>query len=407
MKTTLENNTLTLFLEGRVDTNNASAVEAELFAAVNANPGAEIVVDVEKLEYISSAGLRVLMKLRKQAKKALPVLNVSREVYEIFDTTGFTELLDVRKALRQISIEGCEMIGAGASGKVYRIDGDTIVKVFDPQIGLERIDNERKNAKTAFVNGIPTAITYDVVRVGDCYGTVYELIDSVQLSKFLRDHPEQAQEYQVKYAMMMKRMHQIPMSEEFQDIKALYRKWIGDLKPFFTQEETDALNRLLDAIPDRDTFVHCDCHVGNVMVQNGELVLIDMADVGRGHPIFDIGSEFFHYKISPSSPSRDFALKTLLGFTPETNEFTDGIWDTLAKTYFQPQNEQEYRAITAIAFAAGLLRSTVTAAKHQQLPQEHKQLIVSGTKSALLPKIDEFISLFQKMDAFFARCHIG
>ena len=207
--------------------------------------------------------------------------------------------------------------------------------------------------------------------------------------------------------MMMKRMHQIPMSEEFQDIKALYRKWIGDLKPFFTQEETDALNRLLDAIPDRDTFVHCDCHVGNVMVQNGELVLIDMADVGRGHPIFDIGSEFFHYKISPSSPSRDFALKTLLGFTPETNEFTDGIWDTLAKTYFQPQNEQEYRAITAIAFAAGLLRSTVTAAKHQQLPQEHKQLIVSGTKSALLPKIDEFISLFQKLDAFFARCHIG
>ena len=97
------------------------------------------------------------------------------------------------------------------------------------------------------------------MRVGNCYGTVYELIDSVQLSKFLRDHPEQAQEYQVKYAMMMKRMHQIPMSEEFQDIKALYRKWIGDLKPFFTQEETDALNRLLDAIPDRDTFVHCDC----------------------------------------------------------------------------------------------------------------------------------------------------
>jgi anti-anti-sigma regulatory factor len=49
MKTTLENNTLTLFLEGRVDTNNASAVEAELFAAVNANPGAEIVVDAEQL----------------------------------------------------------------------------------------------------------------------------------------------------------------------------------------------------------------------------------------------------------------------------------------------------------------------------------------------------------------------
>ena len=60
----------------------------------------------DRLEYISSAGLRVLMKLRKKAGKALPVLNVSPEVFEVFEMTGFTELLDVKKRLREIAVEG-------------------------------------------------------------------------------------------------------------------------------------------------------------------------------------------------------------------------------------------------------------------------------------------------------------
>lgn len=69
-------------------------------------------LDTSRLEcdYYSSAGLRVLMKLRKQAKKALPVYNVSPEVYEIFDVTGFTDLLDVHKALRKVS-EDNDIIG--------------------------------------------------------------------------------------------------------------------------------------------------------------------------------------------------------------------------------------------------------------------------------------------------------
>lgn len=70
------------------------------------------------------------MKLRKKAGKAIDVQNVSPAVYEILETTGFTELLNVRKRLREISVEGCEQIGAGVSSRVYRIDDDTIVKVF-------------------------------------------------------------------------------------------------------------------------------------------------------------------------------------------------------------------------------------------------------------------------------------
>ena len=120
---------VTIALEGRIDTNNAAQTEKEMFEAVEGKTG-DITIDAEKLEYISSAGLRVLMKLRKSVNKPLPVTNVSRDVYDIFETTGFTELLDIRKALRELNIDGCPQIASGGQGRIYRIDDETIVKVF-------------------------------------------------------------------------------------------------------------------------------------------------------------------------------------------------------------------------------------------------------------------------------------
>ena len=402
MKAREDNGIITITLDGRIDTNNAAETEKEIFNLIEEGEDNQAIeIDAANLEYISSAGLRVLLKIRKTLSYPLRILNVSREVYDIFETTGFTELLDVRKAMREISIEGCEQIGEGYSGKVYRIEQDMIAKVYNPGVSLERIENERKNAKTAFVNGVPTAITFDNVRCGDSYATIYELIDAVQLSRYLYDHPNEAPIYEQKYAKMIKEMHQVKMSDEFQDMKELYRKWVSDLKPLMEEKETAALNAMIDLIPDRDTFVHCDCHVGNVMIQDGELILIDMADVGRGHPIFDIGSEYFHYKSLPYSDGRETGLKAMLGFVPETNDYTDGIWDNLIKVYFQPKDEEEYRMVNTIAAVAGGLRSVLTAAKHSHMPDYQKKWILDGARASFFPKIDQFTEIMKSLDRYF------
>ena len=146
MKISLENNHLIIYLEGRIDSNNAPAAEQEIMSVVENAPGMEVVLDAEALEYISSAGLRVLMKLRKQTGKAVPILNASSEVYDIFDITGFTELFDVRRRLRQVSIEGCELLGRGGNGAVYRLDQETILKLYNEGTSLEKIALEKKYA---------------------------------------------------------------------------------------------------------------------------------------------------------------------------------------------------------------------------------------------------------------------
>ena len=86
---------LTIVLEGRLDTMTSPELEAELNKSL---AGAEtLVMDFSKLEYISSAGLRVLLSAHKQmsAKGGMKVVNVNEIVKEVLDVTGFSDILTI------------------------------------------------------------------------------------------------------------------------------------------------------------------------------------------------------------------------------------------------------------------------------------------------------------------------
>ena len=90
-----ENGTLTIALEGRLDTVTAPDLEAEISSSIDDVENLKF--DMEALEYISSAGLRVLLSAQKNmAKKGTMVLyNVNDTVMEIFDVTGFADILTI------------------------------------------------------------------------------------------------------------------------------------------------------------------------------------------------------------------------------------------------------------------------------------------------------------------------
>ena len=88
-------NTLTLALEGRLDTVTAPELEEELKTSI---PGADsLVLDLSNLEYISSAGLRVLLSGHKAmaGKGGMKVTNANEIVSEVFEVTGFADILDI------------------------------------------------------------------------------------------------------------------------------------------------------------------------------------------------------------------------------------------------------------------------------------------------------------------------
>ena len=206
------NNNITISLSGRVDSGNAQSVESDILAQLAGCGNVGVVIDASKLEYISSAGLRVILRLKKSYHD-LKIINVSSEIYDIFEMTGFTEMITVEKAYRVVSVEGCEVIGEGANGKVYRIDGDNVVKTYKNADALAEIQHEREVARLALILGVPTAISYDIVRVGDSYGSVFELLSASSFAKILAKQPERFDWCVNEYVKMLKKIHGIEVPE--------------------------------------------------------------------------------------------------------------------------------------------------------------------------------------------------
>ena len=388
MRTRLENNTLTICLEGRIDSNNAPKIEGEIMDAVGKAPNAEVTLDAEELEYISSAGLRVLMKLRKRAGKALPVLNVSPEVYEIFDMTGFTELLDVKKRLRELSVEGCQKLGSGANGTVYRLTRDEIIKVFRPGITLEEIEGEREASRRAFLLGVPCAIAFDTVRVGESYGTVYELLDAATVAERIKEHPERLDELALSCAKLLKQLHEteVPEGQLSRSDKSTHGT-IDKVAADFTPDEVAKMHALYDSIPRMDRFIHNDYHPKNIMETNGELMLIDLGDASAGNPVIDLIHSYMVFRLIGSGqrePADDE-----MSFVDMTYGNLRRFWDVFFTAYCGSA-EKAARLNEKLEPYAQLMYLTVSMA-FPRLPKEYHAPYADKVRRLVLSRYDEIL----------------
>ena len=289
-----EGDSVTLILAGRLDTATSAKASADIERALATVPViSRLTCDAGQLEYISSSGLRILLSLAKRYKD-FRITEVQSLVYEVLDTTGFTKIMTVERALRQLSVEGCEVIGVGGVGTVYRLDGDTIIKVFREGTTIEEVRREITMSKEAFVMGMPTAISFDVVRVGCQYGLVYELLQADTLSACIKREPGRIDEFARKYAELFHQLHaiEVPGGSSVPCAIERERQQIRHIRRYFPQESIDLMLRIVDAIPDANRLLHLDLQTKNAMVQNGELMLIDMGEVGYGHPLLDLGHAY-------------------------------------------------------------------------------------------------------------------
>ena len=192
---------LRIQLDNRIDANNANEISKKLNDLISASEVSDIELDACSMEYISSAGLRVLLSIRKNCPKNVVITNVSNDVYDIFDVTGFNQILDVRRRMREVSVEGCKIIGHGFCGNVYRLDPETIIKVYENEQSdsLDAIEHEKQMAKLALVGGIPTAISYDIVKVGKHYGSVFELLNAESFNDIMVKNPQDAKAITLKF----------------------------------------------------------------------------------------------------------------------------------------------------------------------------------------------------------------
>ena len=342
---------LYIAIEGRIDASNAAVAEEKIFNIKNDNPGKHTVVDADKLEYISSAGLRVILRLRKEEPK-LAIINVAADVYEVFDMTGFTDMVTVEKAYPRMSVEGCGFIAKGANGAVYRYDDETILKTYFAKDALPEIKQERENARRAFVLGINTAIPYGIVRVDDGYGTVTELLNAISVTELIRKDPEDLSLATKYYIDMLKCIHAIEVEDgEVPDMKETALAWAEFVSAHIPEEQGKKLCALIEAVPKKNTLMHGDYHTNNIMIQNGEPLLIDMDTLCMGHPVFELGSMFNAF-VGYS----ELDHQNMIDFFGYSFETAGKFWNMALKMYLGTEDEEVCQSVAEKAMIIGYTR---------------------------------------------------
>ncbi|MCF0228689.1 MAG: anti-sigma factor antagonist [Parasporobacterium sp.] len=366
----LNGNTLTISLEGRIDSSNAESTGKELTDIIAANSHDSIIIDVEDLEYISSAGLRVILKIRK-SEPTLKIINASPAVYEVFDITGFTEMLTIEKAYRKLSVEGCEVLGQGSNGVVYRYDPEIVVKVYRNSDALDDIHRERELARKALISGIPTAIPFDVVKVGDKFASVFELLNAQSFSKLILNNPDQLDHYVGLFTDLLKLIHSTDVNpQDMPSMKKTALNWASFLKDHLDEHNYGKLYAMIDEVPEVYTMIHGDYHTNNVEMQNGEVLLIDMDTLSYGHPVFELASMFLGFVgFSELDPS---VVKKFLGIDSDT---AHEIWGKFLRLYVGTDDETVIAGVADKAMIIGYTRLMRRTIRRQNGTEEGRALI--------------------------------
>ena len=298
MQASQERDCLRLVFPERISSSNAAEIREEVVGLCAGFPHTELVADFRDVEYISSSGLRVILELIR-SEKSFRIINVGTTAYEVFDMTGFLQMADIRKKRRQISLDGAEEIGWGFTARVYRLTEDSIIKVYREDIPVEDIEGELNHAKQAFIAGIPTAISFDIVDVGNSIGVIFERMDGGTLQSAMLAEPERFEELMARYVRVLQSINSIEVLDKaIPDAKEIVReklKYLSEERGILSPQEAERMESFLSSLPDTGTYIHGDCQFKNIMLSAGEPMLIDMDTLSKGSPLFELAALFSCY----------------------------------------------------------------------------------------------------------------
>lgn len=275
-------------LFGRIDSVSAPEVARKLETALEGYSNMAVVVDVEKLGYISSAGLRVLLDLKKVCDD-MKVINVSLDIYDILTMTGFTKFIDVERRIRKIRQPAPgELISADMDSKLYRSTNDLAVRLFDPEIPLEEVQQRLLLSKTATSHGIPTPIAFEIVSCDSSYGIIFEITHGKTLDKIWDERPDGMQEEIRMLSELMHTLHGTVVDKK--ELPDYGKRMLDEIEnsSSLSDDQRQNLKRLVVSLNATDTFIYGNLRLSNVLLQDGKLMLMDLTRLGWGNPILDL-----------------------------------------------------------------------------------------------------------------------
>ena len=301
--------------------------------------------------------------------------------------------MELEHNLRELTVKDDRYLGTGTTADVYRLDDDRIVKVYHPDQDPAWIEAQRNNSEQLFRHGIPSAAVYDAVSVDGRIGVIFERLQAQSLGEAVSREPERLDEYAEKLAALLRRVHKTKFD------KALLTDTLDFL---FGHFNVTAIDRFTDrdlsgfaaSLNTGETLVHGDFHPMNIMVRNGELILIDTGDAYFRHGILDLVTLYTYLIMQTDTEEK--AL-TLTGMKPD---IARRLWDGFLQSFFSPRSEEEKNYIVSTIKRAALIRAAMALASSDDMDESVRSAVIGQILAVTPPDLDAFKG---ELDAFEAK----
>ncbi len=298
------------------------------------NKEQNIKLDMEKVGTISFGAIRYLL-MAKEEGRLFVITNASRSVADRLDSSGASKFISVFRKPYETDIQDWTLSGEGHTALSYNnIDGDSMMKLYRENVSQAVIEQEKRISESAFLLGIPTPMTGEIILSKGKLGCTFErIVGKKSVARAISENPDNIEEYISIFASLCKKLHSTPCDKSvFPSFKDKIKETLSRLN-YFTDDENKKLLSLLEEVEDKDTCMHGDLHIGNVVLTDSDALFIDMGDFCFGNPIFDFGAMYVvcHFV------SEDYCIKNYHINIKTVKK----IWEVFIDKYFAECNKEE------------------------------------------------------------------
>ena len=294
------------------------------------------------------------------------------------------------KQLSRDLVSQKNLVGVSAAAREYKIDDETAVLLYNFKISLDEIEQEKANAKSTMLMGIPTLISFETVKVGDDYGIIYENLESGTLGELIMAHQDRYDGYLADFVGLSRTMRDVHVAPgSLRPVREMYAACLDKTLEMglFAADEVAAANRMLDAIPAGDSYLHLDYQPRCTRYCAGDLVVVGMRDAGCGHPIFDLGASALSILMASKSGDDDF-MRLIDNLDCATSV---RFWNDYVRSYFDCEGDEDVEAMSRRCLFASFLKYMTVPVVYPPSDKATITNMQTACRQSFFPHIDEWI----------------
>ena len=256
----------------------------------------------------------------------------------------------------QINLDDWQQVGEGGNGKTYvnpAAPGEILKVNKERKSTLEAVKSEYDTSKAVANLGVSVPQMYKIVRVGDAYATISQLIKAKKsLSRICHDEPERTEEMARILCQKGKELFSTPCNTLFFPNRKEQALRAIDKTTYVSKKNKKTIRAFIETIPESTNCVHGDFQTGNIIQAGEDFFWIDLDRFAYGDPMFDIGHLFMICIIyAPMKQVQDI-------FHMTQDQFCR-FWDAFAKEYTGKEDHAEFDILAGKFAAVDVVLRTV------------------------------------------------